>query len=84
MEYLLRKLHISYGVVKKASRFLNTKALCMLYYSMIQSHLSYCISTWYNGNKTAKTNLQRISNKFIRMIYYLSYRTSVNEVMKEN
>jgi len=56
----------------------------MLYYSTIQSHLSYCICTWCNGNKTAKINLQRIVNKFIRMIYNLNSRVSVKEIMKKN
>lgn len=84
MEYLLRKLRISYGVVKKVSPFLNSSALQMLYYSMIQSHLFYCIFTWYNGNRTTANKLQRVANKFIRMIYNLDYRASVKDVMQRN
>ena len=84
MEYLLRKLRISYGVIRKASSFLNTRALLMLYYSLIQSHLTYCICTWCNGNKTTTLELQRVANKFIRMIYNLDNRTSVKAVMQQN
>jgi len=84
-EHLSWKPHMEYLlVVKKVSPFLNSKALTMLYYFMIQSHLSYCICTWYNGNNTAKINLQRTANKFIRMIYNLNSGTSVKEIMKEN
>ena len=83
-DYILQKLRISYGVVKKASPFLNTTAIQMLYYSMIQSHLSYCITTWCNGNKSTLLKLQRVANKFIRLIYNLDYRASVKEVMQMN
>ena len=48
---------------------------------MIQSHLSYCICTWCNGNKTTLMRLQRTANKFIRMIYH---RAPVNDAMKSN
>ena len=51
---------------------------------MIQSHLSYCICTWCNRNKTALLSLQRTANKFIRMIYNINYRAPVNDVMKSN
>ena len=49
---------------------------------MIQSHLSYCICTWCNGNKTALLSLRRTANKFIRMIYNKNYCAPVNDVMK--
>jgi len=75
---------LNYGVVKKASPFLDSKVLTMLYYSLIQSHLSYCICTWCNGNKIAKINVQCVANKFIRMIYNLNSRVSVKEIIKEN
>jgi len=80
----LQKLRISYDVVKKASPFLSTHGLHMLYYSMIQSHFSYYISSWCHGNKTTLIKLQRIANKFIRMIFNLDYKANVNKVMQIN
>lgn len=84
MDFLLQKLRISFSVVKKVSPFLNSQTLKMLYHSMIQSHIFYCITTWCNGNKTALLRLQRMANKFIRMVYNLECRASVKEIMKSN
>ena len=51
---------------------------------MIQSHFSYCICTWCNGNKTALLSLQRTADKFIRMIYNINHRAPANDVMISN
>ena len=51
---------------------------------MIQSHLSYCICTWCNGNKTALLRLQRSANKCIKRIYNINHRAPVDDVMKSN
>ena len=51
---------------------------------MIQSHLSHCVCTWCNGNKTALLSLQRTANKFVKVIYYLNYRAPVSDAIKSN
>ena len=84
IDCLMRKLRISNGVFKKASPFLNSKTLKILYYSMIQSRLSYCYCIWWERNKTALLRLQRSANKFIRMIYNIKHRSPVNDVLKSN
>ena len=84
MQYLLNKLRINYGIIRKASSCLNSKTLLVLYYTMIQSHIMYCICTWCNGNKTLLSNIQRSANKFIRMIFQLDQRASVKSEMQEN
>ena len=53
----------------------------MLYHSMIVSHIRYCITTWCNGNKTTLLKIQRIANKFIRMIHGIHYKGSVKNAM---
>ena len=70
--------------IKKISKFLNKETLLLLYDTMIVSHIRYCISTWYNGNKTAALKIQRIANKFIRMIFKLHPRNSVTNTMRQN
>ena len=42
------------------------------------------MGTWYNGNKTTVQKIQRIVNKFIRMIFGLHHRASVTNIMKDN
>ena len=83
MDQVLRKTTMNLGVVKKISSHLNKKSLDMLYYSMIVSHIRYCLTTWCNGNETTLLKIQRIANKFIRMIhlYGIHFKGSVKNAM---
>ena len=84
MECILKQIRINFGRVRKVSLLLNKKALMMLSNSLIKCYLTYCISSWYFGNTTMIHKLQCSVNKFIRLIFNLNYRTSVNYTMKEN
>ena len=81
MDAVLKRLRISLGVVRKISSYLNRSALTMLYHSMFNCHISYCVTTWSFENKTVILNLQRSANKFIRLINGLNFRDSVKQVM---
>ena len=72
MEFILKKLCITYGTIKKISKYFDKNILLLLCNSLIISHIRY-IGTWYNGNKTTVQKIQRIVNKFIRMIFGLYY-----------
>ena len=63
MDTVLKRLRISLGVVRKISSYLNRSALTMLYHSMFNCHISYCVTTWCFGNKTIiLCNVQQIYN----------------------
>ena len=74
----------TYGTIKKISKYFDKNILLLLYNSLIISHIRYGIGTWYNGNETTVINIQRIVNKFIRMIFGLHHRASVTNIIKEN
>ena len=84
MDAVLKRLRISLGVVRKISSYLNRSALTVLYHSMFNCHISYCVTTWCFGNKTVILNLQRSPNKFIRLINGLNFRDSVKQVMVQS
>ena len=48
------------------------------------SHLRYCISNWCFGNETLIAKLQHLSDKFVRIIFNLSHKEDVSNVMKAN
>ena len=77
MDFVLRKICVSYGTIKKISKHLDKKTLLVLYNSLIISHIRYCITTWHIGNKTTASKIQRIANKFIRMTFGLHQFSSV-------
>ena len=82
MKYLISKLRSCYGVVCKIKSLVNKDSL-LLYHSLINSHLQYCISNWCLGNSTLITKLQQICNKFLRMIFELPYCFNINGIMKQ-
>ena len=83
MKYLISKLRSYYGVVCKIKSLVNKDSLLLLYHSLINSHLQYCISNWCFGNSTLITKLQQICNKFLRMVFELPYCSNINGAMKQ-
>ena len=43
---------LTYGSIKKISKYFDKNILLLLYNSLMISHIRYGIGTWYNGNKT--------------------------------
>ena len=62
MELLLKKIRMGLGIIQKVKPCLNQKLLQLLYYSMIQSHFQYCISSWCFNNKILIQRLQKIKS----------------------
>ena len=52
---------------KNFKRLWQKNSACILYNSLIISHIRYCITTWPIDNKTTVSKIQRIANKFIRL-----------------
>ena len=67
---------------KKNKLYLNKESLRTLYHSLILSHILYCITLWYHGNKSVVGQLQRSVNNYARLIFNLNPRDSVVEIMK--
>ena len=83
MKYLISKLRSCYGVVCKIKSLVNKDSLLLLYHSLIDSHLQYCISNWCFGNSTLITKLHQICNKFLIMVFELPYCSNINGIMKQ-
>ena len=59
------------------------KTMLMLYHSLFLGHVRYCISSWYFGNETLIDKLQRLCNKFIKIIFNLSDKENVSRTMSK-
>ena len=64
---ILGKIRSSYGAIRKIRTYLTNKLLNILYYSMIYSHINYCLTTWFHGNKVIANKIQKVCNKFNNM-----------------
>ena len=47
--------------------YLTNKYLHILYYSMIYSHINYCLTPWFHNNKVIANKIQKVCNKFNNM-----------------
>ena len=65
---LLKQVCSTFGIVRASKGYLNSHLLKLLCYTMIQSKIQYCITTWCHGNKTIKNKLQNTCNKYIKLI----------------
>ena len=48
---ILSRIRSGYGAIKKIRSYLTNKHIHILYYSMIHSHINYCLTTWFHGSK---------------------------------
>ena len=68
IKYICNKLsHIS-GIFYKMRRLISQDALIVLYYGLVQSHLTYGLLAWGSANKTNIQSLQVLLNKIIRTL----------------
>jgi len=52
-----------YSVVRKIRMLLNNNHLRILFYSMVQSHVDYCLTAWCHGNKMMFQKIQKLALK---------------------
>ena len=84
MNMIKRKIRSFLRSIMRVQPCLTIKAMLILYNSLLLSHLRYCITSWYFGNRTIINQLQRICNKFIRAMYGIKRRGCVKNVMIKN
>ena len=65
---IISKLNSCLGVSRRARPYLNKKSLMMIYHSLMQSHVNYCLTTWGawepRGNKIRLQKLQAACKNF--------------------
>ena len=84
INHLISKLRSVLGTVIKVKSLLNKRSLLLLYHSLINSQLSYCILNWCFGNKTLVKRLQGLCYKYVKLFFNFNSSSTVCDVMKEN
>ena len=84
INHLISKLRSVLGTVIKVKSLLNKRSLLLLYHSLINSQLSYCILNWCFGNKTLVKRLQGLCYKYVKLFFSCNSSATVCDVMKEN
>ena len=84
INHLISKLRSVLRTVIKVKSLLNKRSLLLLYHSLINSQLSYCILNWCFGNKTLVKRLQGLCYKYVKLFFNFNSSSTVCDVMKEN
>jgi len=71
------------GILSKAKKVLNLKALRTLYYSFVYPYLDYCIEVWGSACKKHIDTLFRMQKKAIRLITMSAYRANTLPLFKK-
>ena len=69
MDMIKQKMRAALGAVMRIRSYLSCKAMLSFCHSLLLSHVRYCTSNWCFGYETRIHQLQRICNKFIRLVF---------------
>ena len=84
INHLISKLRSVFGTVIKVKSLFNKRSLLLLYHSLINSQLSYCILNWCFGNKTLVKRLQGLCYKCVKLVFSFNSSSTVCDIMKKN
>jgi len=91
-EKLNRKEHLEMvrsKVVKDACaiarlrNYINKKTLMSVYYSMIFSHLNYCVINWGNATESSLKSLLLLQKRAVRLITNSDFHAHANLLFKD-
>ena len=75
ISFIRNKLVKASYLLSKLRHYVDISTLKMIYYSLVHSHISYCITTWGGAPPTTIKPLITIQNKIIRIITFSHYKT---------
>ena len=74
IEHLVTKVSKSSFLLSKLRHYVDLSTLKMLYYSIVYSHLNYCVSAWGGAPRTTLQPLNVIQKRIIRIITMSNFR----------
>ena len=82
IESIRSKLRICLGIIYKARDCLNISYLLSIFHCLASTHLNYCITTWCNTNFSKITEIRRLCNKILRLIFHRHPRDDRDDITK--
>ena len=69
IEHLKHKLNSCINIIKRIMKFVPKSEYKKLYYSLFQSHLSYCISSWGGISNNKLSSIMTIQKRCVRLLF---------------
>jgi hypothetical protein len=83
INHLCTKISKSLYCINRIKNFVNPNSLKMLYYSMVHSHISYCLVVYGCANITTLNKLKLKQKEAIRIISHAGHRDHTNRLFKQ-
>ena len=81
VQNIVKKVSSTIACIRRVQHYLSKKNLILLYYSLILPHMDYCITVWGNTSKTNITKLQKLQNRYARLVLRADYFTPQSTLM---
>ena len=78
------KIACSVGIMTKLKRILPEQNLLQLYYTFVQSHLTYVITIWGSTCPSHLQKLQIVQNRAVKVICNAPYQSSADKLIAYN
>ena len=79
--YFVGKICRAIGCIRRIKNFLSRKMLTNLYFTMILSYIDYCCTYWGSCAKMYKDKIQKLQNKYARLILNADYYTPQSSLL---
>ena len=83
IDHLRRKISTSLYFINRAKNLLTTNTLKMLYHSLINSHLLYCLPAWSCGLESTLNPLIKMQKRAIRIVTNKRYNSHTVPIFKD-
>ena len=83
LEHLRKKISNSLFLINRAKHILNVDSRKMLFHSLINSHLLYCLPAWSCGLKSTMEPLVKLQKKAIRIVFSKKFNTHTTPLFKK-
>ena len=81
--YVKNKVAKGIGIIRKASKLLNKKALLNLYHTFIFPYLIYCVEIWGCAKKTHLSPLYLLQKRIVRIITFSDKMAHTDPIFKD-
>ena len=81
--YVKNKVAKGIGIIRKASKLLNRKALLNLYHTFIFSYLIYSVEIWGCAKKTHLSPLYLLQKRIVRIITFSDKMAITDPIFKD-
>lgn len=80
-DYLCKKMLKKFYILKRCDKKLNCYSKILFYKSLVAPHIDYCTTILFLMNENQFNEVQKIQNRFMRLILKMPFRTHIDSMI---